>query len=86
MTGGDAAAGNEHLRTRLLAFIREVAPFAYCDACLALRLSAALTETTLALGELTSGQGGLLERTRRVCYGCARTLTISALRDGVSLR
>lgn len=56
------------------------APFAYCDACLVLRVECSLAEMTGVLGELADGDA-VLARTRRACYGCGRTLEISALRD-----
>jgi hypothetical protein len=68
------------LRRRLLAFIRETAPFAYRDACLALRLGASLTDTAAALAALLA-EGDEFERRRRVCYGCGRTLALTALAD-----
>ena len=70
----------DDLRRRVLAFMRKVAPFAYCDACLALRLEVSLAEVTAALAELAAD--AVVERTRRVCYGCGRTLELSALREG----
>jgi hypothetical protein len=42
----------DDLRQRVLAFMRKVAPFAYCDACLALRLEVSLAEVTAALAGL----------------------------------
>jgi hypothetical protein len=81
MTRGGSAASGGDLRRRTLAVIRQTAPFAYCNACLALRLAASLAETAAALAELTEA-GAVLARTRRACYGCGRTLEISALRDG----
>lgn len=80
MGRGEGPGGGEDLRRRTLAFIRKVAPFAYCDACLALRLDTSLAEMAAALGELTAD--AVLERTRRACYGCGRTLELSALREG----
>jgi hypothetical protein len=74
-------AGSEDLRRRILVFIRKAAPFAYCNACLALRCDASLADTVRVLAELTRDDA-VLARTRRVCHGCNRTLEISALRDG----
>jgi len=71
----------ETLKPRLLAFIRKAAPFAYCDACLALRANAALSEAVDVLAELVAD--GECDRLRRVCYGCGRTLEIAALKDGL---
>jgi hypothetical protein len=71
----------EDLRRRVLSFIRGVAPFAYCDACLALRCDASLPEMTVALAGLAGDADRPLTRTRRVCYGCGRALDITALRD-----
>lgn len=65
------------LRGRVLAFMREAAPFAYCDGCLAPRVDAALGEASGVLAELVAE--GLCERHRRACYGCGRTLEIVAL-------
>jgi hypothetical protein len=76
--------GSEDLRRRILVFIRKAAPFAYCNACLALRCDASLAETVRVLDDLT-GDDAVLARTRRVCYGCGRTLEISELRDGPRL-
>ena len=81
MTRAGLPAGSEDLRRRVLVFIRKAAPFAYCDACLALRCEASLADTVRVLAELTGDDAGLA-RTRRPCYGCGRTLEISALRDG----
>ena len=69
----------DDLRGRVLAFIRKVTPFAYCDACLALRLDAALQEVTAVLASLIAD--GECERRRRACYGCARTLELTTLID-----
>ncbi|HEY2993622.1 MAG TPA: hypothetical protein VGM22_12450, partial [Methylomirabilota bacterium] len=70
----------DDLRGRVLAFIRKVAPFAYCDACLALRLDAALQEITAVLSALIAD--GECERRRRACYGCGRTLELTVPIDG----
>lgn len=70
------------LRQRILAFVRTVAPFAYCDACLALRVGTSLSEMIAALTELRDD--AVLERRRRACYGCGRTLEISSVPDGAS--
>ena len=72
----------EDLAHQALAFIRKAAPFAYCDACLALRLDASLTDVASALERLTKDSAGELERRLRVCYGCGRTLQLVALQDG----
>jgi hypothetical protein len=82
MTPGSSARSGEDLRQRVLAFIRKATPFAYCDACLALRLESSLAEMAAALAELADGGDAVVARTRRACYGCGRTLEISALRDG----
>ena len=81
MTRAGPPAGGEDFRRRVLVFIRHTAPFAYCDACLALRCDASLADTMRVLAELT-GDDAVLARARRACYGCGRTLEISALRDG----
>jgi hypothetical protein len=81
VTRAGSPTGSEDLRRRVLLFIRKAAPFAYCNACLALRCDASLAEMMWALDELT-GNDEVLTRIRRVCYGCTRTLEISALRDG----
>jgi hypothetical protein len=70
---------SDEVRGRVLAFIRNVAPFAYCDACLALRLDASLGDLAAALAALTDG--GECERRRRACYGCGRTLELASLCD-----
>jgi hypothetical protein len=70
----------DDLSRRLLAFMRKAAPFAYCDACLALRLNASLSEMSAALTALLAEAHGL-ERGRRACYGCGRTLVLTALSD-----
>jgi hypothetical protein len=75
-------AGSEDLRRRILVFIRKAAPFAYCNACLALRCDASLADTVGVLAELTRDDDAVLARARRACHGCNRTLEISALRDG----
>jgi hypothetical protein len=67
------------LPQRLLAFVRRVAPFAYCDPCLAIRVDATPTETTAAVSGLIAE--GVLARARRVCYGCGRTLEVATLRE-----
>jgi hypothetical protein len=46
-------------------------------ACLAPRCHIGLTELTVILGELDPQ----LVRRRRACYGCGRTLELSALRE-----
>ena len=84
MTPAGRRAGGEDLRRRVLVFIRKAAPFAYCNACLALRCDASLADTVRVLAELT-GADAVLARTRRVCYGCNRTLEISSLRDSPRL-
>ena len=68
--------GSADLPTRTLAFIRKVAPFAYCDTCLALKLGASLQEMATALTTVA------LPRARRVCYGCGRTLMVAEAADG----
>jgi hypothetical protein len=68
------------LRDRVLAFLRNVAPFAYCDECLTLRLDTGPADVTTALGALVAE--GAVERVRRVCYGCRQTRELAALRDG----
>lgn len=82
MTRGGSGAGGDDLRRRIEAFVRTTFPFAYCDACLALRCSASLQEIMAALLDLA----GVLSRARRVCYGCGRLVELSALRDGSSPR
>ena len=67
------------VRGRVLAFMRKAAPYAYCDACLALRLDSSLAEIKTALAALTAN--GECEQRRRACYGCGRTLELTALRD-----
>ena len=74
-------APRDDLTRRLLAFIRQAAPDAYCDACLALRLGASLADTSAGLAALLA-QGKEFERRRRACYGCGRTLALAALTDG----
>jgi hypothetical protein len=81
MTPGSSARSGEDLRRRVLAFVRKATPFAYCDACLALRLECSLAEMAAALADLADGDA-VLARARRSCYGCGRTREISALRDG----
>jgi hypothetical protein len=82
MTPGSPVGGGEDLRRRALAYIRKTAPFAYCDACLALRLEASLTEMAAALAKLTTNGDSVLARRRRSCYGCGRVLELAALREG----
>ena len=72
------------VRGRVLAFIRKAAPYAYCDACLALRLDSSPAEIAAALAALAVD--GECERRRRVCYGCRRTLELTALCDAPSSR
>jgi hypothetical protein len=74
----------DDLRSRALAFIRKVLPFAYCDACLALRLEASLSEMTAVLTTLVAD--GEYERRRRACYGCGRTLELCAVRESPGRR
>lgn len=81
MPPGGSVGGTEDLRRRTLESIRASAPFAYCDACLALRLGSSLTEMAAVLATLTDEAEAVLARTRRVCYGCGRTVELSALRD-----
>ena len=50
-------------------------PFAYCDACLALRLSQSL-ETARAAAKLLAREDGFT-RTLRVCYACQRSLEMT---------
>jgi len=82
MTPGTPVGGSEDLRGRVLALIRTSAPFAYCDACLALRLARSLAEMAAVLAELVGEAEPVLARRRRACYGCGRTLELSALREG----
>ena len=70
------------LRRRTLAFMRTSAPFAYCDACLALRLGSSLAEMAAVLAGLLDEADTILARRRRACYGCGRTVELSAMRDG----
>jgi hypothetical protein len=81
MTPGGPVGGSEDIGHRALALIRTSAPFAYCDACLALRLSCSLAELTVALAELLGETDTALVRRRRACYGCGRTLELGAMRD-----
>jgi hypothetical protein len=81
MTPG-APVGGDDLRQRALAFIHKVAPFAYCDACLALRLEASLAEMAAVMAGLTGEGDAPLARTRRACYGCGRVLEIGAPSEG----
>jgi hypothetical protein len=74
-------AGADDLRRHVLAVIRTAAPFAYCDACLALRCNAAPAELTAILRELSTAPQAPLARTRRVCYGCGRALELCALAE-----
>jgi hypothetical protein len=69
----------DDLSARLQAFMRKASPFAYCDACLALRVNAGLGDVREALDTLAAD--GRTTRTRRACYGCGRTLELSALRE-----
>jgi hypothetical protein len=82
MTPGGPVDGGEDLRRRALAFIRTSAPFAYCDACLALRLGCSLADMALVLTTLLGETDAALTRRRRACYGCGRTLELGALSDG----
>jgi hypothetical protein len=82
MTRGSSVAGGDDLRRRVVTFIRKSFPFAYCDACLALWCSVSLTDVTTVMAELTRDESDVLLRTRRAGHGCARTLEITALRDG----
>lgn len=72
-------AGPADLRQRVLDFMRRAAPFAYCDRCLALRLDAPVAEMGAVLAAVVSD--GDCERRRRACYGCGRTLELTALVD-----
>jgi hypothetical protein len=74
--------GQADRRQRVLAFIQQAAPFAYCDACLALRLDAGLTEMATIVADLGTGDDAPLARVRRACYGCGRTLEVSAPPEG----
>ena len=74
-------AGADDLRRHVLAVVRTAAPFAYCDACLALRCTAAPAELAAALRELSTGPEAPVVRTRRVCYGCGRALDLCALAE-----
>lgn len=81
MTPVGPVGGSEDLGHRALALIRTSAPFAYCDACLALRLGCSLAEMTVVLAELLGETEAVLARTRRACYGCGRTVELGALRE-----
>jgi hypothetical protein len=70
-------ACREDLAERVLAFMRKATPFAYCDACLALRLHASVGDVAAALAALVNAEA--CERRRRACYGCGRTLEITEL-------
>ena len=74
-------APRDDLTRRLLAFIRQAAPDAYCDACLALRLGASLADTSAGLAALLAA-GKEFERRRRACYGCGRMLALTGLTEG----
>jgi hypothetical protein len=62
--------------------MRTSAPFACCDACLALRLGSSLAETAAVLAGLIDEADTILARRRRACYGCGGTVELSAMRDG----
>jgi hypothetical protein len=51
-------------------------PFAYCDACLALRLSISLGEAKAAALGLSAEPG--FSRQRRDCYACGRTVELTS--------
>jgi hypothetical protein len=74
-------APRDDLTRRLLTFIRQTAPSAYCDACLALRLGASLAELSARLATLLA-EGKEFERRRRACYGCGRTLPLTGPTEG----
>lgn len=82
MTPAGPTSDSEDLRRRTLAFMRTSAPFAFCDACLALRLGFSLAEMAAVLTGLLDEADTILARRRRVCYGCGRTVELSAMRDG----
>jgi hypothetical protein len=71
--------GPDHLRDRVLQFMSKAAPFAYCDACLAVRVEAEVALLGPVLAAVVSE--GRCERRLRVCYGCGRTLELTALSD-----
>ena len=60
--------------------MRRMAPFAYCDACLAPRLETSVSEMVAILATLAAD--GECEPRRRACYGCGRTLELTTLLDG----
>jgi hypothetical protein len=52
-------------------------PAAYCDGCLALHLGVSLAEAKAAAFTVAGELG--FKRQRRDCYGCGRTLELTAL-------
>jgi hypothetical protein len=57
-----------------------VAPFAYCDGCLASRLGTSAEPLRAAVAALAAER--TIGRARRVCYGCRRAVELSVLGEG----
>jgi hypothetical protein len=59
-----------------------VAPFAYCDGCLASRLGASVELLRAAVAALAVER--TIGRARRVCYGCRQAVELSVLEEGAA--
>jgi hypothetical protein len=75
--GERGGMADETLETRLIARLHEHRPFAWCDACLA-RLFA-VTEDQMRAAGLAAAERPGLERRRRACYRCQRTIELTCL-------
>ena len=73
--GDDTDAAS--LADRLATFIREQAPVAYCDQCLALRFGA--TFATVRASLLLLAKDPAFSRRLRHCYRCGSTVELTSL-------
>jgi len=68
---------HERLSGQIRDLLKSDVPFAYCDACLALRLAESL-EDTRAAALLVAGDDGFMRKVR-VCYGCNRAVEMTEI-------
>jgi len=71
--------GAGDLESRLIARLRALHPFAWCDACLAV-IFAVSEDEMRAAAVAAVGRHAALARERRACYACQRTTELTALR------
>ena len=69
---------HQPLSLKVRNLLKEDAPFAFCDACLALRFAESL-EDTRAAAILLAREDGFMRKVR-VCYGCKRAIEMTEVR------